>query len=230
MSGEIVIPGRFCGPPRSANGGYACGVIAAGLDSPGAVVTLRHPPPLDTPMRLEPDGNGVALRCGERLIGEGAAAELELELIEPAGLDEAADATARYLGHRSHLFPGCFVCGPARDDGLRLFPGRLADREAVAAPWAAGRDATLEVVWAALDCPSYFGAMEHLGESRAALLGRLTGAVWRRPEPGEPCVVMGWYLGAERRKIRCASAVFSGDGEALAAASALWIEVAELPS
>ena len=34
----VVIGGRFRGPPRSANGGYACGVIAAPL---AGTVTVR---------------------------------------------------------------------------------------------------------------------------------------------------------------------------------------------
>ena len=29
MTDSLVIPSRFCGPPGSGNGGYACGRIAA---------------------------------------------------------------------------------------------------------------------------------------------------------------------------------------------------------
>lgn len=231
MAKEIAIAERFRGPPRSANGGYACGVIAAGLDVQTARVTLRQPPPLDTPLTLEPKGAGVVLMRGEQLVGEGEPAELDLELIEPVDFDAAADATAGYLGATDHMFSGCFVCGPDRDDGLRLFPGPVAGRaNAVAAPWRLSEDASTEIVWAALDCPSYFGAMTHFGDMRKALLGRLTASVWRRPKAGEPCVVTGWFLGADGRKIRCASAIHSRDGEPLAAAAATWIEVDALPS
>ena len=42
---EIVVPGRFNGPPKSGNGGYSCGILAAHL--PGTCkVRLRSPPPL----------------------------------------------------------------------------------------------------------------------------------------------------------------------------------------
>jgi hypothetical protein len=43
---------RFCGPPATANGGYACGAIAE-LLSGGVEVTLRRPPPLGRPLRLQ---------------------------------------------------------------------------------------------------------------------------------------------------------------------------------
>ena len=47
---------------------------------------------------------------------------------------------ARYVGHRRHNFPSCFVCGPERapGDGLRDFPGD--GRRQVAATWTPGAD------------------------------------------------------------------------------------------
>ena len=48
---EVVIARRFCGPPTSANGGYACGLVAGLLDG-RARVTLRSPPPLDRPLQI----------------------------------------------------------------------------------------------------------------------------------------------------------------------------------
>jgi hypothetical protein len=50
MTASLVVAPRFCGPPGSANGGYACGLIAAYLDGQ-AEITLRRPPPLATPWR-----------------------------------------------------------------------------------------------------------------------------------------------------------------------------------
>ena len=47
LVGTLVIDDRYNGPPASANGGYACGRIAAFVDGP-ARVTLRKPPPLHT--------------------------------------------------------------------------------------------------------------------------------------------------------------------------------------
>ncbi len=68
----LTIPPRFNGPAGVGNGGYVCGRIAAYVDGP-ATVTLRRPPPLDTPMKVERgDGGSVRVRHGRTLIGEAA--------------------------------------------------------------------------------------------------------------------------------------------------------------
>src|SRR5215472_13329794 len=70
MTDSLVIPSRFCGPRDSGNGGYVCGRIAAYVDGP-ATVTLRRPPPLATPMAVEPDAGGsVRIHHGRTLIAE----------------------------------------------------------------------------------------------------------------------------------------------------------------
>lgn len=233
MRTEVVIERRFRGPPESANGGYACGVLAAGLEGP-RVATLRAPPPLDQPLALAIDGSETRLLDGERLLGEGDGTALELEVPEPPGLEAATEASRGYIGFSEHQFPECFVCGPRRQpgDGLCIFPGPVADSGLVAAPWtpdpSLAGDAGLvdaRYVWAALDCPSYFG----LGTTPLALLGRLTARIDRLPPLGEPLVSMGWRLGAEGRKHRCASALATAAGEVIARASALWIEIDEVP-
>src|SRR5689334_2493065 len=53
----LTVPYRFRGPSRSANGGYMCGRVAGYVDG-AATVTLHRPPPLDTPMTVDPDGGG----------------------------------------------------------------------------------------------------------------------------------------------------------------------------
>src|ERR1700750_1393397 len=66
----LVIPPRFRGPSRSGNGGYVCGRIAAYADGP-VTVTLRRPPPLATPMTVEPASDGALhVRHGGTLIAE----------------------------------------------------------------------------------------------------------------------------------------------------------------
>ena len=52
---HVEIASRFCGPPRSGNGGYVAGRIAAPLMAAGgwATVRLKAPPPLQTALRLE---------------------------------------------------------------------------------------------------------------------------------------------------------------------------------
>ncbi len=59
---EITFPRHFRGPLTSANGGYACGRLAAFVDADEVEVTLRLPPPLDRPLAVEHDGDGVSAR------------------------------------------------------------------------------------------------------------------------------------------------------------------------
>ena len=239
----MIVERRFRGPPDSANGGYFAGLVAGHLTSTPAdpyEVTLRRPPPLGAPMQV------LAQSGTARVVGPSAAepddqpfatAEaMDFALAPPApvGVDEAEAAAERYVwrGH-DHPFPGCFVCGPDRGqgDGLRLFPGAVGGGRGVAAVWRP--DASLpqesgrirsEIIWAALDCPSFFGAA---GDGPAtpptALLGRIRAVVHANPRVGETLVVQGWGISVEGRKIRAASAVRTPDGEVLAAAITTWI-------
>ncbi len=233
MSQDIVIDRRFRGPPDSANGGYACGVVGEQIEGV-ATATLRRPPPLNVPLSLVTDDQTTRLFDGADLVGE--AVEGTLDLVVPASPDlaTAAAASAGYTGFRSHPFPTCFVCGPEREagDGLRIFPGAIDGSSIVAAPWTpdstlADADGTVQRrhVWAALDCPSYFG----LTSRPMALLGRLTARIDRVPEVGEPLVAIGWSLGVEGRKHFAGSALCDADGNDLAAGLATWIEIDRLP-
>ena len=62
---EVVIPGRFNGTPSTSHGGYAGGIAANLLGAQAAEVTLRSPPPLDTTLRVERDGEAIELLDGE---------------------------------------------------------------------------------------------------------------------------------------------------------------------
>jgi hypothetical protein len=230
MERVITIARRYCGPPRSANGGYAAGVVAEGIDG-AAAVTLRLPPPLDTPMTLTGDGGESALMDGDRLVGEAIAADLDLAVPEPPSFGEATAASQRYVfADGSHLYPTCFVCGTDRaDDGLHIFPGPLDDgSDVVAAPWipdlslgTTGEPIDTRYVWSALDCPSYFG----IGSTPLALLGRITVRFDRVPVVGERLIAMGWPMGADGRKLYSGSALATAEGEVIARAAATWIEV-----
>ena len=204
----LTIPSRFNGPAGVGNGGYVCGRIAAYVDGP-ATVTLRRPPPLDTPMKVERDDEGsVRVRHGRTLIGEAApssAGPPEIAaVVSPAEADTAA-GNARYF--RDPVFPDCFVCGMNRrpGDGLRIFPGPVTGRGLWAASWkpdpsVVGPDGRVrpEVVWAALDCPSGIAAAEAAGLGgepgwdTAILLGRMTATTLAaRPRVGDRCRVSG---------------------------------------
>jgi hypothetical protein len=227
FSDTMVISPRFCGPPKSGNGGYVCGRVAAAI--PGAAtVRLKAPPPLDAEMRLE-GGDGVArLLHGESVIAEARAATLDVTPPQPPSFAEAEAAAKSYPGFTRHPFPRCFVCGPQRSegDGMRIFPGPIASRSLVAAPWVP--DASLlrpEFLWAALDCTSGFAVLP-LPEGKAIVLGELCARIDGSLAAGDKCIVAGWPLGADGRKRLGAAAIFDSSGRAVAIGRATWIEVA----
>jgi hypothetical protein len=225
---EITIDPRFCGPATSGNGGYTCGLVAAHVGEP-AEVTLRRPPPLGRSLRVARVEGGVEVYDGEVLVAEGVPADVQLDLPEPVDVPTAERAAAHYSGFKEHAFPTCFVCGPEREDGLGIFASAVEGRDLVAAPWVPSADLAdgdgavrREFVWAALDCPGAF-AVGFSGRGEL-LLGRLAARVDRAPQAGEHCVVVGWPLGADGRKLYAGTALFSERGDAYAAARATWIE------
>jgi hypothetical protein len=227
---QVTIDPRFRGPPASGNGGYTCGLVARFVTGP-AEVTLRRPPPLGRPLRVERSDGAVALYDGEALVAEGAPAVVEVDPPGPVAFEAAERAAARYPGFEEHAFPTCFVCGPQRNpgDGLRIFASPVEGRDVVAAPWIPAADLADgdgavcgEFVWAALDCPGAF-AVGFSGRGEI-VLGRLAARIDRRPGVGERCVVVGWPLGEDGRKLYAGTALFSETGELYAVARATWIE------
>ena len=193
----MIIDRRYRGPDGSGNGGYSCGVFARLVEG-DAEVTLRVPPPLDTPLRAE----GGNVFHGETLVAEvrPAAVDLDPPAPPPAVEPGAPDP--------EHPFPNCFVCGPARSDGLGLRPRSYG--ALVAAPWRPD-EVRPELVWAALDCPGAFAVDPELTRG-ASVLGRLAVHIEELPEPGDDLVVVGWDLGgAEVRRSYAGTALFRGD-------------------
>ena len=216
---KLVIERKFRGPCSSANGGYTCGVLASFLHG-AAEVTLRLPPPLERPLEVEPDG-GARLLDGDEVVAEAASAELVLEVPEPISWEDAS-AAALPEGDQASVFPECFVCGWKRDDGMRIYAGPVDGRELVAATWKPRREfVSPEFVWAALDCPGAYAV--EFGQRGNPVLGRLTARVEHLPRPGEHCVVMGWPLGEDGRKLYAGTAVLGEDGRLLGSARATWI-------
>ena len=239
MTDSLVIPARFCGPPDSGNGGYVCGRIAASVDGP-ATVTLRRPPPLETPMAVERDGEGsVRVLDGATLIAEGTSVpdSLTMELPDPVSIPEAraAATSCRLRAHpEEHPFPTCFVCGPDRGpgDGLHILVGPVAGRDLSADLWypdeaLAGSDGYLrpEFLWAALDCAGGIGA---LGDAAPNGLPFVLGLSARQIAPvktSEPHIVAGWRLTQDGRKVTAGSALFTAAGQAVGVARATWIRL-----
>jgi hypothetical protein len=234
VTDSLVIPARFNGPPGSANGGYTCGRLAGRLDVGAAEVSLRAPPPLERPLRVVRDGDGLELRDGETLVATAAPTELSLEAPEPVSPERARAASDAGREHWSanHPFPTCVVCGPERDpgDGLRLFPGELAERR-FAVQWTPdesvddGRGHVRpECVWAALDCPTS-APVANFGAGPPLVLASLTARLDAPVMIGEPHVILSWPIAVEGRKRHAAAALFDSEGQLLCASRALWIEL-----
>jgi len=222
VADQIVIERHFRGPTESGNGGYTCGLVAQFVEGP-AEVTLRVPPPLDRPLRVDRDGGIVRVFDDETTVAEATAAAVEVEPPEPPSFDAAATA-ALPEGDQRSPFPECFVCGPHRDpgDGLRIFAGPLHDG-IVAAVWVPIEPYTgAEFVWAALDCPGAYAC--GFGERGVLVLGRLAARVEALPRAGEGCVVIAWPLGDDGRKAYAGTALYGEGGRLLGVARATWIE------
>ncbi|MGW9207709.1 hypothetical protein ACWGR4_12025 [Embleya sp. NPDC055664] len=236
----LVVPGRFNGPPGMGNGGYLAGLLATravGGIASGVAVTLRRAVPLDRPLALAHDAASGTLTLAEDAgaIADAIPVDPALPLptpIDPVTPAEAAEASRSYPGFATwNPYTDCFVCGPdrAEGDGLRLFPGMLADRpDTNACVWTPHGSLVApdtgqvspEFIWAALDCP---GGWTGIDRDTALLLGRMTAHVYALPYPDEPCVVLGRLLGRDGRKVRTATTLYDAEGRPAAHAEQVWI-------
>jgi hypothetical protein len=235
----VAIPDRFNGPPRSANGGYTCGVVARLVGSEVVRVSLRAPPPLERPLAVtHHEGGRVELHDGGAIVAEGEPAELLLDVPDAVSPERAAAVSQAGVERwtAGHPFPTCVVCGPERGqgDGYRVFPGEMPEGGGVfAAPWTP--DPTLgdghgyvrpECVWAALDCPTS-APVANFGEGPPLVLARLTARLGCPVRMNEPHTLVAWPLAVQGRKRHAASALFDERGVLLCASRALWIELRE---
>lgn len=229
----IIIPGRYNGPANSGNGGYSAGALAEFVDGP-ARISLKAPPPLDTPLTVvEADGYLAAMLDGTTIL-EARRTEASEPDVPVVTLGAAEDASTRYLGLTEHGAPTCFVCGTARPDGMKIFPGPTGEDGLVASPWtpdASVADASghveARVVWGALDCPGAWAAWASDGADAPyfpALAG-MTATILGPIELGLPHVVVARYSQTDGRKISTSAAIFTADGDLRAHASHLEIKV-----
>ena len=238
VSETVVIEERFHGPPRSANGGYTCGVLARLLDADGAVeATLRAPPPLGHSLGVVRSGDAVELRDGEALVAEARPTDdPEIDLPAAISIEQATEAR-RDAPTEDHPFPTCFVCGPARapGDGLNVVCGPVPGREREligsvfdSAAWSADRGGAVppEIVWGVLDCPSGIAGTVVPVEG-LYVLGRLTARIERPLKTGPSYAVIGWPITEEGRKFDGGSAILDADGDPLAWARSTWIRIKE---
>lgn len=230
----FTLPRRYRGPSLSGNGGYAAGSLVRLLDQAGGTVSLKFPPPLDTPLPVEEVVNerGALLIVRRPDSGDTmmeATRDLpKLEVPPPPSLDDARRASAAFVCRTNHPFPECFVCGIARQDGLSIHPGMTSPGGIVAASWIPDPslpaiDGVVDpaVVWAALDCPGAFAAM---GTTvRELMLAQMAASLNAPVQLGCEYIVMGWSVSTEGRKERVGTALVSSSGEVVATAAALWI-------
>jgi len=234
VSETLKIPARFNGPAESANGGYTCGRVAELVGADVVSVSLRLPPPLERPLEVVRDNGRVELRDGDSLVAEGEPDELLLDVPDPVEPQRAAAASEAGRDHWSavHPFPGCVVCGPARDpgDGMCIFPGELDDG-VFAAEWTPDESLSdgegrvrPEFVWAALDCPTS-APVANFGDGPPMVLARLTARLGCSVAVGESHALVSWPLKVDGRKHHAACALFDSSGLLLCASRALWIEL-----
>jgi hypothetical protein len=225
----FVIDRRFRGPEDSGNGGYTCGMVAGFVDG-DAEVTLRNPPPLGRMLDVRLLRDGVDVYDGDTLIAEGRSVDwTPLEVPEPPTPGEARAAMEHYAGYERHAFPGCFVCGIDRDDGMGIHPGKVEGRDLWAStfrpdeslPGASGMLAP-EILWSALDCPGAW-AVERAMQEQPVVLGRMAAHMEGRVPPAEEFVALGWPLGGEGRKLHSGTALYDGSGTLCGSARQTWI-------
>lgn len=232
MKSQIIIESRFCGPPNNGNGGYTCGQLANFIKGI-AEVTLRSPPPLNTPMNVKQVAKDkFCLFDQSTLIAEAIPSELDLIPPKPPTFEAADISSVKVEDITNHYFPTCFVCGPQRDkvDGLRIFPGPVKGKNYIAATWIP--DPSLsdetgyiknEVIWAVMDCPGGWAIVQE--EMRFIILGRLVVQILDRVKSSEKHIVMAWTISEDRRKIFAGTALYSAEGQLFAKGKATWIEM-----
>lgn len=232
----VVVDARFCGPNDSGNGGYVCGLLGERITG-AAEVTLRMPPPLDKELVIASSDDGsLRLLDDNELVAQARPADLDIDIPDAPDYEVASRAALGFRAFEDHVFRRCFVCGPDREpgDGLRIFAGPVADTGVFAAPWIPDEslaDAEGAVdpayLWAALDCPGYFGL--GFADNPACLLGRMTAEVDRGIRPGDRCVVIGWRIDQDGRKYHAGTALFGPDGRVHGSARSTWIRLKSAP-
>jgi hypothetical protein len=241
---SVIIDKHYCGPPNSANGGYACGRLAQYIPG-GAEITLHAPPPLDKALDVVAIDDGRwELRDGARVLATGRGANVELARLEKASFEDAWEAARTpSVDPDEHPLPTCFVCGPtrAKGEGVRIFAGPLARRSGhasavLAATWTptwavVAEDGLVapEFLWSALDCPTGYAASYDPAngsfDRTPILLGRMSARIGQRPRPEERCVITAWATTRDGRKRSAEAAIHREDGALLASARATWIVV-----
>ncbi|NLN87031.1 MAG: hypothetical protein GX133_05425 [Syntrophomonadaceae bacterium] len=233
----IYIDRRFSGPPDSANGGYACGLLARYTGNP-AEVTLHSPPRLDTPLTVTRGDDGqVFLMDGEIPVASGKPWAGEITVPDPPTLEQVMNTPADQDITERIWYHGCFVCGTERaaGDGLRIFANRRLAAGGLADIWVP--DSSLadsrglvpaEMIWAALDCPGAWVCQ--MDKARVVVLGRMAADISAPVPAGRPYIIMGWHISGQGRKTQSGTALYDASGQVLARSLSTWIELQTVPN
>lgn len=224
--GMITVPADMNGPPGSANGGVAAGLLARMIDGV-ARVRLYSPPPLEVPMEVFAIPSGFEARVDGRVVM--AASPGVLGLQPPyVTREQALAATAPFSGH---LAVTCFVCGPDNTRGLHLLPGPVDGGPVHATTWTpalgmAGCDGVVrsELVWGVLDCPGAIMFTQlYRDEDIFAALGTITVEIAESITVGKTYSVVAWPMGRDGRKLQGGTALTDAEGNVHAIADQVCI-------
>ena len=92
----LFVPRRFCGPPSSGNGGWTAGTLAGLVPDcpedpdrtrvwPAVEVSLRMPPPLETPMPVTREHGRATAEHQGSVVADARCAEAEPDPVDPVG-------------------------------------------------------------------------------------------------------------------------------------------------
>jgi hypothetical protein len=194
-------------------------------------VTLLAPPPLDSELRVAGSGERLQLWHGEQLIATATTVGAG-QPAEPLGWAAADQPEDCFAGFRWHPFASCFVCGTERQDGMRLLATPVPGRpNTVAAGWTPAAELAdehgrvlPEFVWAALDCPGGWTAID-TDRRETLVLGRLVVRLTGQPRCGERHVVVGCLDRQVGRTAWVRTALYDDAGTVLASGQAQWLSV-----
>jgi hypothetical protein len=251
MSGSILIQEKFRGPPKSGNGGYVSGLVAAALTDGihnlthqrAVEVTLRAPTPLAQLLTVRRTGEMLTVHDSATLIAEATIGNLQIDVPVPATWAEAMAVRAQsysfpigintlFATPLRGVHPICFCCGAELlpTEGTHVYSAPFEPKHQVAAAWIPNEALAdehgwvrPEFIWTALDCP---GQMAWRAEGvQTGMLGRLTARIEKFVRAGERCVVIGWTMGHDGRKYFAGTALFNEANELCALAKAVWIGI-----
>ncbi|GAB7103240.1 hypothetical protein JCM4814A_15540 [Streptomyces phaeofaciens JCM 4814] len=230
----ITVPGRLCGYPGVAFGGFVAGTLAGRVAAGTVRVDFRRPTPVEVPLGLaRTAGGGAVLTGADGVLAVAAAGELDLEVPAPPSWEEASAAAEAYRAAPPEGVVDCFGCGLDRtpDTGLRQHCGVVPGRDLVATAWTAGPALAdtegmlpAELVWGALDCPGNAAGRLRGTVREGALTASLTARLLRPVPVSSRLVSYAWVLAEEGRKHRMGAALTTAGGELCAVASALWVD------